>query len=36
MGVKVVLLSDCPLVLFLLKHSDVRAFLNQKKNEDPK
>ena len=35
MGVKVVLLSDCPLVLSLIKHSDVRAFLNQKKMRIP-
>ena len=37
MGVRVVFLSDCPLVLSLLKlkHRGVDAFLN-KKNEDPK
>ena len=35
MGVRVALLPDCPLVLFLLKHKSVRAFLNQK-NEEPK
>ena len=35
MGVKVVLLSDCPLVLSLIKQSDVRAFLNQKKMRIP-
>ena len=34
-GVKVVFLSDCPLILFLLKHRSVGVFLNQK-NEDPK
>ena len=33
--VKVVFLLDYPLVLSLLKHKDVGAFLNQK-NEDPK
>ena len=33
--VKVVLLSDCSLVLSLLKHSDVRVFLNQKKMRIP-
>ena len=36
MGVKVVFLLDCPLVLSLLKHRTVKAFLNKKKNEDPK
>ena len=35
MGVKVVFLLDCPLVLSLLKHRGVEAFLNQK-NEDVK
>ena len=30
MGVQVVFLLDCPLVLSLLKHRDVRAVLNQK------
>ena len=35
MKVKVVLLSDCPLVLSLLKHSDVMAFLNKKKMRIP-
>ena len=29
-GVQVVFLLDCPLVLSLLKHRDVRAVLNQK------
>ena len=32
-GVRVVFLPDCPLVLFLLKYKDVRAFLNQKKKK---
>ena len=27
-GVRVVFLSDCPLILSLLKHRDVGAFLN--------
>ena len=31
--IRVVFLQDCPLVLSLLKHMDVGAFLNQK-NED--
>ena len=35
MRVRVVFLSDCPLILSLLKHRGVDAFLN-KKNEDPK
>ena len=30
MRVRVVFLPDCPLVLSLLKHRGVRAFLNQK------
>ena len=34
-GVRVVFLPDYPLVLSLLKHRGVGAFLN-KKNEDPK
>ena len=34
-GVRVVFLPDCPLVLSVLKHRGVGAFLN-KKNEDPK
>ena len=33
MGVKVAFLLDCLLVLFLLKHRDVRAFMNQKIEE---
>ena len=35
MGVRVVFLLDYSLVLSLLKHRSVGAFLN-KKNEDPK
>ena len=35
-GVRVVFLSDCHLVLSVLKHKDVDAFLKKKKNEDPK
>ena len=39
-GVRVTFLLNCPLVLSLLKHRGVEAFLNQKKekkkNEDPK
>ena len=35
MRVRVVFLSDCPLILSLLKHRGVDAFFN-KKNEDPK
>ena len=31
MGVKVVFLANCPLVLSLLKHRGVEAFLNKKK-----
>ena len=31
MGVKVVFLPNCPLVLSLLKHKNVRIFLNKKK-----
>ena len=30
MGVRVVFLLNCPLVLFILKHKDVRTFLNKK------
>ena len=30
MGDRVVFLPDCPLILSLLKHSNVGAFLNQK------
>ena len=30
MGVKVIFLSDCPLILSLLKHRDIGAFLNIK------
>ena len=30
MGVKIVFLPDCPLILSLLKHKGVRAFLNKK------
>ena len=30
MGVKVIFLPDCPLVLSLLKHRDIWAFLNIK------
>ena len=30
-SILVVFLLDCPLVLFLLKHRDVRAFFEQKK-----
>ena len=30
MGVKVIFLLNCPLVLSLLKHKSVRAFLNKK------
>jgi len=33
--VRTIFLSDCPLVLSLLKHRDVGAFLDQE-NEDPK
>ena len=37
MGVKVVFLSDCPLVLSLFKHRDVKVFLNKKiKNQNRK
>ena len=38
MGVGVVFLPNYPLILSLLKHRGVVAFLNQKKkkNEDPK
>ena len=32
-GVKVVFLLDCPLVLSLLRHRGVGAFLNQKNEE---
>ena len=35
MGIRIVFLSDCPLVLSLLKYRGVGVFLN-KKNEDPK
>ena len=31
--VKVVFLPDCPLILSILKHRDVEAFLNQKDEE---
>ena len=34
-GVKVVFLPDCPLVLSLLQHRGVGAFLKQQ-NKDPK
>ena len=34
-GVRVIFLPDCYLVLFLLKHRGIEAFLN-KKNEDSK
>ena len=33
-GVRVIFLPNCHLVLFLLKHRSIGAFLN-KKNEDP-
>ena len=33
MGVRIIFLPDCPLVLSLLKHRGVRAFLNQKNEE---
>ena len=36
MGVRVVFLLDSPLVLFLLKHRSIGAFLNKKKNENPR
>ena len=32
-GVRVVFLPDCPLVLSLLKHRSLGAFLNQKNEE---
>ena len=32
-GVRVVFLPDCPLVLSLLKHRSIGAFLNQKNEE---
>ena len=35
MGVKTVFLRNCPLILSLLKHRGVGAFLN-KKNDKPK
>ena len=35
MGVKVVFLSDYRLVLSLLKHRGVKAFLNKKKIRNP-
>ena len=35
MEVRIVFLSDYPLILFLLKHKGVRAFLNQE-NEKSK
>ena len=35
MGVTVAFLPECPLILSLLKHRDVGAFLN-KKNEESK
>ena len=31
MGVRVIFLPDCSLILSLVKHKDVRAFLNKKK-----
>ena len=33
MEVRIVFLSDYPLILFLLKHKGVRAFLNQENEE---
>ena len=35
-GVKVVFLPDCPLILSLLKHRDIKAFLNKKKEKRKK
>ena len=33
MGVRVIFLPDCSLILSLVKHKDVRAFLNKKKKK---